>query len=72
VRAVDTERRTAAWLQRRLANVLDRSDLGIPRAYGLERAATRALQLEGLGGRVDLDNPMSVRRAVTLLEDDDE
>jgi len=46
------------------------SGLGIPMSLPLERAASLALTLIGSGGTVDLDDPMSVRRAVTIIRNE--
>tara|TARA_R110000824_G_scaffold364689_3_gene553082 strand:+ start:14350 stop:14592 length:243 start_codon:yes stop_codon:yes gene_type:complete len=42
--------------------------LGIPMTLPLERAAQLAMKLIGAGGRVDLDAPMSIRRAITMIK----
>jgi len=52
----------------RLRLAIDRANLGVPRSWPMGRRATAALRKIGAGGRVSLENPSTVRRAVVFLE----
>ena len=60
---------TPEYLLRRLDRaVKNRSDTTVSRALPLDMRANKVLADTGLSGRVDLDAPATVRRAITLLE----
>ena len=51
----------------KLRRAISRSNLGVPSSLPLERAANMCLSLLGEGGRVNLDAPNTVRRAITVI-----
>ena len=51
----------------KLRRAISTANLGVPMSLPLERAANMCLDLIGDGGRVDLDAPNTVRRAITIL-----
>jgi len=61
------EDRTPQWLKSRLVVALRNANLGVPVSWDLERQATYAVRLVG-GGNVNFDSPVTVRRAISLLE----
>jgi hypothetical protein len=60
---------TPPYLRRQLERVIDRqTDTSVSRTWPLGMRATRVLADLGLGGRVDMSQPHSVRRAISLIE----
>ena len=55
-------------LAERLRRAVNMSDLGSSRAWTIDKRASHCLRLIGSGGVVSLDNPATVRRAITILE----
>ncbi len=62
--------RTPPYLIRKLHEATRdiQATLGVPTTWPLERRATYSLRLLGDGGKVNLDSPWTVRRAITILE----
>jgi hypothetical protein len=52
----------------RLRKAVNSTNLGAARTWTLEKRAVHCLRLIGSGGMVSLENPGTVRRAITLLE----
>jgi len=66
---VSTEDETPEYLLTRLRQVVDRqADTSVSRALPLDVRANKVLADLALGGRVFLDAPATVRRAITLIE----
>lgn len=55
-------------LTERLRRAVNTSDLGASRSWPLGKRAAHCLRLIGSGGVVSLDSPVTVRRAITILE----
>jgi|TARA_R100001530_G_scaffold107705_1_gene75372 hypothetical protein len=52
----------------RLRVAVGRANLGASRSWPIGKQASHSLRLIGAGGRVSLENPSTVRRAITILE----
>lgn len=61
--------KTPPQLKRRLKDALKEANLGVPQSWGLERRASYALRLLS-GGTVRFSAPQTVRRAISVLEND--
>ena len=67
----DTEEdATPDGMKLRLEKAITRSGLGVPSLLPTDKRARYALRLVGSGGIVDFDAPATVRRAVTILENE--
>lgn len=55
----------------RLEKAITRAGLGVPSLLPTDRRAGYALRLIGSGGIVDFDAPATVRRAITILENEE-
>jgi len=65
-----TEDATPEALKQRLERAVTRAGLGVPALLPTDRRAGYALRLLGSGGVVDFDAPATVRRAITILENE--
>jgi len=52
----------------RLKKAVNRVDLGASASWSLAKRASYCLRIVGGGGGVSLDNPQTIRRAITILE----
>jgi len=55
-------------LIQRLRKAVGRADLGASTNWPLHKRASYCLKVVGAGGLVSMDNPISMRRAITILE----
>lgn len=55
-------------LLNRLERAVGLVNLGASKSWSLDKRATYCLRLVGSGGVVSLENPGTVRRAITILE----
>jgi len=67
---LDLEDRVGEYnaLTERLRRAVNRTNLGAARTWPLDKRASYCLRLVGSGGSVSLENPRTVRRAITILE----
>lgn len=61
---------TPEQMKRRLEKAITRAGLGVPMLIPTDRRASYALRLLGSGGAVDFGAPATVRRAITILENE--
>jgi hypothetical protein len=59
---------TPLAMKQRLEKAITRAGLGVPSLLPTDKRARHALRLVGSGGVVDFDAPVTVRRAITILE----
>lgn len=62
---------TPESMKLRLEKAITRAGLGVPSLLPTDRRAAYALRLLGSGGVVDFDSPGTVRRAITILENEE-
>lgn len=62
------ESKTPPHLIIRLDRACRLVNLGVPQNWPLERRAKQSMLLLGEGGNVSLQNPSTIRRAATILE----
>tara|TARA_R110002020_G_scaffold308323_2_gene524039 strand:+ start:393 stop:632 length:240 start_codon:yes stop_codon:yes gene_type:complete len=55
-------------LMERLRRAVNSVNLGAARTWTLDKRASYCLRIIGSGGTVSLENPSTVRRAITVLE----
>lgn len=52
----------------RLKRAVNKVNLGASASWPLQKRASYCLRIVGGGGAVSLDNPLTIRRAITILE----